>query len=72
MYCVQFCYEDYSKVVAIFNDKGLAIEYAIFKKRCVIKKRVVGQNSFTDKICAIEILYGDKQIERILLPFDMQ
>lgn len=33
MYCVQFCYEGYSKVVAIFDDRGLASEYALFKKQ---------------------------------------
>ena len=33
MYCVQFCYELTHKVIAIFNDKGLAIEYALFKKK---------------------------------------
>ena len=65
MYCVQFCYELTHKVIAIFNDKGLAIEYALFKKR------TVKETIFIDKPCAIEVLDGDKQILRLPLSFDM-
>ena len=65
MYCVQFCYEGYSKVVAIFDHRGLAIEYALFKKR------TVKETIFVDKPCAIEVLDGDKQILRLPLPFDI-
>lgn len=65
MYCVQFCYDGYSKVVAIFDDRGLACEYALFKKR------TVKETIFRDKPCAIEVLDGDKQILRLSLPFDM-
>ena len=65
MYCVQFCYECTHKVIAIFNDKELAIEYALFKKR------TVKETIFVDKPCAIEVLDGDKQILRLSLPFDM-
>lgn len=65
MYCVQFCYEWTHKVIAIFNDKRLAIEYALFKKR------TVKETIFIDKPCAIEVLDGDNQILRLPLPFDV-
>lgn len=61
MYCVQFCYDNSHSVIAIFNDKGLAIEYALFKKR------TIKETEFFDKPCAIEILNGDTQILRLLL-----
>lgn len=61
MYCVQFCYECYSKVVAIFDDRGLATEYALFKKR------TIKETEFFDKPCAIEVLNGDRQLLRLLI-----
>lgn len=61
MYCVQFCYDDYSKVVAIFDDRGLASEYALFKKR------TAKDSVFIDKPIAIEVLDGDKQLLRLLV-----
>lgn len=61
MYCVQFCYDNIHNVVAIFNDRGLAIEYALFKKR------TIKETLFFDKPCAIEVLNGDTQILRLLL-----
>ena len=61
MYCVQFCYDGYSRVVAIFDNRVLASEYALFKKR------TAKDSVFIDKPIAIEILDGDKQLLRLLV-----
>lgn len=60
MYSVQFCWEDCSKVVAVFEDKGLAIEYANFKRRA-------NPTIFYEKPIAIEVLNGDKAVSRIFV-----
>ena len=61
MYSIQFCWENASKVVAVFEDKMLAIEYAIFKKRTVKETICI------KRPIAIEVLNGDKQILRLLV-----
>lgn len=61
MYCVQFCYDGYSRVVAIFDNRVLASEYALFKKR------TSKDSVYIDKPIAIEVLDGDKQLLRLLV-----
>lgn len=60
MYSVQLCSNDCHTVIAIFITKELAIEYAEDLNR----KHGIGQ--FPTRACAIEVLYGDSQILRIL------